>query len=93
VTVVGSGGIPVVDATPLSGNALTNPTLYGDACTPTTGAKPVTIVASGAPPVVFVDTDGITFMPGGVTGDPGDAPLMQFDDAANSQLLALLADF
>lgn len=65
VTVVSSGGVPVVDATPLSGNALTNPTSYGVPVTPTTGARIITIVVSGALPVVFVDVDGVTYMPGG----------------------------
>lgn len=92
VTIVASGGVPVVDATPLSGTALNNPTSYGFPCTPTTGARPVTIVASGAPAVVFIDADGVTFMPGGSAGG-GDAPVMQFNDELNSQLLALLGDF
>ena len=74
VTVVSSGGVPVVDATPLSGTALNNPTTRGVPCTPTTGARPVTIVVSGAPPVVFIDTDGVTFMPGGTSGSGGSFP-------------------
>lgn len=92
VTIVASGGVPVVDATPLSGTALTNPTTTGIALTPTTGARTITIVVSGAPSVVFVDVDGVTYMPGGSVGG-GDAPTMQFDDELNSQLLALLGDF
>ena len=92
VTVVSSGGVPVVDATPLSGTALNNPTTRGVPCTPTTGARPVTIVSSGAPPIVFINADGVTYMPGGTSGG-GDAPTMQFNDELNSQLLAVLEDF
>ena len=92
VTIVASGGVPVVDATPLSGTALNNPTTAGIPLTPTTGARTITIVVSGATPVVFIDVDGVTYMPGGSAGG-GDAPTMQFDDSANSQLLALLGDF
>ncbi len=71
VTVVASGGVPVVDGTPLSGTALNNPTSYGVPVTPTTGARLITIVASGGPPVVFIDTDGVTYMPGGVAPGGG----------------------
>ncbi len=93
VTVVSSGGVPVVDATPLSGTALNNPTTRGVPVTPTTGARLVTIVSSGAPPVVFINADGVTYMPGGTSGGGGDAPEMRFNVAANSQLLAALEDF
>jgi hypothetical protein len=93
VTIVASGGVPVVDATPLSGTALNNPTSRGIPVTPvSSGARPITIVSSGAPPVVFVNTDGVTYMPGGSAGG-GDAPEMQFDNELNSQLIAALEDF
>jgi hypothetical protein len=66
VTVVVSGGVPVVDATPLSGTALTNPTTYGVPVTPVeSGARPVTIVASGAPPIVFIAENGVDYLLGG----------------------------
>src|SRR5688572_21085261 len=71
VTVVVSGGVPVVDATPLSGTALTNPTTYGVPVTPVeSGARPVTIVASGAPPIVFIAENGVDYLLGGVGGSP-----------------------
>jgi hypothetical protein len=71
VTVVGSGGTPVVDATPGSGTPLNNPTTAGIPVTNTTGARPVTIVASGAPPVVFVDAAVTAYEPGGSSGGGG----------------------
>ena len=64
VTVVGSGGVPVVDATPGGTPADTRATV-GIPLTPTTGARPVTIVASGAIPVVFISANGQSYMPGG----------------------------
>jgi hypothetical protein len=71
VTVVVSGGVPVVDATPLSGTALTNPTTYGVPVTPVeSGARPVTIVASGAPPIVFIAENGVDYLLGGAGGSP-----------------------
>jgi hypothetical protein len=80
VTVVVSGGVPVVDATPLSGTALTNPTTYGVPVTPVeSGARPVTIVASGAPPIVFIAENGVDYLLGGSGGSPvvvPDAPVL-----------------
>jgi hypothetical protein len=74
VTVVVSGGVPVVDATPLSGTALTNPTTYGVPVTPVeSGARPVTIVASGAPPIVFIAENGVDYLLGGASSPPAGA--------------------
>lgn len=67
MVVVGSGGVPVVDVTPASGNPMTNPNKTATPLTPVaSGARPVTIVSSGAPPVVFVSADGQTWLKGGV---------------------------
>jgi len=66
VTVVGSGGVPVVDATPASGSPSSNPSKINTPLTPTIGKRPVTIVSSGALAVVFVSANGQTWMRGGV---------------------------
>lgn len=71
VVVVVSGGVPVVDATPESGTALTNPTTAGVPVTPVeSGGRPVTIVASGAPPIVFIAENGVDYLLGGSGGSP-----------------------
>ena len=67
VVVVGSGGVPVVDATPASGTPINNPRTYGAPFTPVaSGARPVTIVSAGAPTVVFISANGQTWLRGGV---------------------------
>jgi hypothetical protein len=67
VVVVGSGGVPVVDATPVSGNPSSNPNKVNTPLTPvSSGTRPVTIVASGAPAVVFVSANGQSWLRGGV---------------------------
>jgi hypothetical protein len=71
VTVVESGGVPVVDVTP-SGTPASNPSTVGVPVTPAENARPVTIVASGAPPVVFISDDGTEYLPGGLA--PGSEP-------------------
>ncbi len=74
VTVVVSGGVPVVDATPTSGTPADTRTTSGVPVTPVeTGARPITIVASGAPPVVFISADGTSYLLGGVS-TPGGSP-------------------
>lgn len=81
VTVIGSGGVLVTESTDNTGVPLT----------PTSGARPVTI-GSGGPEITFISADGVLW-PGGVAPGGGDAPVMQFNNELNSQLLALLADF
>ena len=67
VVVVGSGGVPVVDATPSSGNPLNTPRTYAvPLTTVSSGTSPVTIVLSGAPAVVFISADGQNWLRGGV---------------------------
>ena len=67
VVVVGSGGVPVVDATPASGTPLNNPSKVNTSLTPVaSGARPVTIVASGVTAVVFVSANGQSWLRGGV---------------------------
>ena len=67
VVVVGSGGVPVVDATPASGTPLNNPNKLNTPFTPvSSGARPVTIVSSGATPVVFISANGQSWLRGGV---------------------------
>lgn len=66
------------------------------------GGIPVTEIAAGGPglpvevadtglPVTIVAAGGLPVIGAAVGG--GGAPAMQFDDAANSQLLAVLEDF
>ena len=94
VVVVGSGGVPVVDATPGSGTPLTNPATVGVMCSPVaSGGRPVTIHASYGPPVVFVNAAHTEYLPGGEEGGGGDELGMEFDNELNSQYLAVLDDF
>lgn len=68
VTVVDSGGLPVVDATPESGTPSTNPTNLGTPVTPVdSGGLPVTIVESLGKPVVFVTEDLAEYRRGGAS--------------------------
>lgn len=61
--VVASGGVPVTESP------------NGTPFTPTTSGFPVTIVANGGLPVLFIDVDG-TLMPGGGAGGDTTAPAL-----------------